>query len=107
VIPERDGKPLFRPSRASTLGVAALLGLAATAVAGCGGWWVLPATLATPMRAIVAAVSVAFAARAVGDFRYLGFFKRVRGTRFARADDRYFVPLCLALSAATAWVAAG
>ena len=30
--------------------------------------------------------AVVFLARAVGDFRYVGFFKRVRGTRFARLD---------------------
>jgi hypothetical protein len=32
------------------------------------------------------------------EFRLVGFFKRVRGTAFARWDTAFFSPLCLALS---------
>jgi hypothetical protein len=37
-------------------------------------------------------------ARAVGDFRLVGFFKRVTGTRFARLDSAVFSPLCAAIA---------
>ncbi|WP_268893745.1 DUF3995 domain-containing protein [Paenibacillus puerhi] len=30
----------------------------------------------------------------MGDFRYVGMFKRVRGSRFARHDNYVFTPLC-------------
>ena len=45
--------------------------------------------------------------RAIGDFRYVGFFKRVRGSRFARMDTTLYSPLCLALAAGVAAVAFG
>ena len=32
------------------------------------------------------ALALGLLARAVGEFKYIGFFKRVRGTRFARLD---------------------
>jgi hypothetical protein len=48
-----------------------------------------------------------FGLRAIGDFRYLGFFKRVTGTRFARADTLIYSPLCAGLAAMAAVVAVG
>jgi Protein of unknown function (DUF3995) len=43
-------------------------------------------------------VMTLFLLRAVGDFRYAGLFKKVRGTRFAKADDRLFTPLCIGVA---------
>jgi hypothetical protein len=51
-------------------------------------------------------VGAVLAARAVGDFRLVGLFKRVRGTRFARYDSLVYTPLCLALAAGCFAVAA-
>lgn len=36
-----------------------------------------------------------FILRAIGDFRYVGFFKRITKTNFAKLDTRYFSPLCV------------
>jgi hypothetical protein len=36
-----------------------------------------------------------FGARAIGERRYVGFFKRVRGTAFAWWDTRVFSPLSI------------
>lgn len=36
--------------------------------------------------------------RAIGDFRYVGFFKKIKGTNFAHFDTKYYSPLCLLLS---------
>lgn len=36
-----------------------------------------------------------FSLRAMGDFRYVGFFKRINQTEFARMDTKLFSPLCL------------
>jgi glyoxylase-like metal-dependent hydrolase (beta-lactamase superfamily II) len=44
------------------------------------------------------ALALGLFARAVGDFRYVGFFKKVRGSRFARMDTFLYSPLCLMLS---------
>lgn len=43
--------------------------------------------------------------RAVGDSRYVGFFKRVRGSTFATLDTFVYSPLCLLLAAGVALVA--
>ena len=43
--------------------------------------------------------------RAIGDFKYVGFFKQRRGTRFALLDTRFYSPLALALGVGVAVVA--
>ncbi len=42
-----------------------------------------------------------FSLRAIGDFRYVGFFKQVRNSRFAKLDTKFYSPLCLLLSVNT------
>lgn len=39
-----------------------------------------------------------FLIRAVGDFHYVGFFKKVKRTKFADLDTKFYSPLCLILS---------
>ncbi len=38
-----------------------------------------------------------FLLRAAGDFRYVGFFKKVKNTAFGRMDTRWYAPLCAVL----------
>ena len=45
----------------------------------------------------VAVPAFIFTARAIGDFRYVGFFKKIKDTVFGRFDTRYYSPLCLYL----------
>jgi Protein of unknown function (DUF3995) len=40
-------------------------------------------------------LAIVFLLRAMGDFRYAGFFKKIKGTTFADFDTRYYSPLCL------------
>ena len=103
-IPEREGKSLFVPGRFSTLVVALLLALAAEVVLqrAAFGPALLPAALVPAASWTLAAVMLV---RAIGDFRYVGFFKRVRDTRFATLDTKYFSPIALALALGTGWVA--
>jgi len=42
-------------------------------------------------------ISSIFILRAIGDFNYIGFFKKVKSTEFAKLDSKYFSPLTLAL----------
>ena len=42
--------------------------------------------------------ALVFLARAIGDFKFVGWSKRVRGSRFARLDDVFYAPLCLMLA---------
>src|SRR4051812_48774314 len=77
-VPERAGEPLFRPGPAACLVVATLLVIASALIASKAfGVW-LPRGWSTVGTFGVALV---FAGRAVGDFRWVGFFKRVRDTR--------------------------
>jgi hypothetical protein len=36
-----------------------------------------------------------FIIRAIGDFNYVGFFKKIKQTKFGKSDTKYFSPLCL------------
>jgi len=47
------------------------------------------------------AISVIFFLRAIGEFKYIGFFKKVRNTRFGQMDTKYYSPLCLLISVFT------
>lgn len=105
-LPERsNGRPLFQPGRSSTLTVAGgLFGGALTLLAQSGLVW-LPIPSSWPRRGAWALAAL-FGLRAIGDFRYVGLFKRVRDTPFARWDTRLFTPLCFAIAAGSALVAA-
>jgi len=103
-VPFVDGKPLFVPSRGATIAVGAVLLLFALLVAVTGR--VIPLVLP---RVVLTWLSYGLAlgllARAIGEFKYVGFFKRVRGSRFATLDTLLFSPLCLLLALAVAFVA--
>lgn len=47
------------------------------------GYWILPSI---------------FILRAIGDFKYVGFFKKIKNTNFAKADSMFFSPLCLTVA---------
>ena len=40
-------------------------------------------------------IPILFLLRAIGEFKYLGFFKSVRKTNFGKLDTFFFSPLCL------------
>lgn len=46
------------------------------------GFWFIPAV---------------FILRAIGEFKYVGFFKKVKNSEFAKADSKIFSPLCLGI----------
>lgn len=94
----------FTPSPAATLAVAVVLLGVALAVALRGGLFGAPVQHAA-LRLLLGAVALALFARAVGDFRLVGFFKRVKGSAFARMDSRLYSPLCVALGAGLGWMA--
>ena len=40
-------------------------------------------------------IPILFLLRAIGDFKYIGIFKRVKKTNFGKLDTRFFSPLCI------------
>jgi hypothetical protein len=45
-------------------------------------------------------IAIIFLLRAIGDFNYVGFFKKKRDTIFDKMDTSFYAPLCLFLSLA-------
>lgn len=86
--------------------VVALLLLCAAVLVVWRAWFVALGPAWVP-RAGSWAIAIVFALRAVGDFRYVGFFKRARDTVFARHDTFVYSPLCLALAVLAVWLALG
>lgn len=42
-----------------------------------------------------------FTLRAIGEFKYVGFFKRYKQTKFGQNDTKYYSPLCLTIGILT------
>jgi hypothetical protein len=103
-VPEVDARPAFVPSAVGTFAVSIGLAACSGLVAASAGLIVsiIPAPWVTWL---AFALALALFARAMGDFRLVGFFKRVRGTRFARLDSAVYAPLCLVLAVAVFYVA--
>ncbi|NEW07421.1 DUF3995 domain-containing protein [Paenibacillus sp. SYP-B3998] len=87
-------KPLFTPSILGTFLIAFLLFVAAFLLMIQGG------LLASfhPEQVVrwgCWVCVIVFGFRAIGDFKYIGLFKRMRASRFATYDYLLFTPLCL------------
>ena len=95
--PQVDGRALNAPERMTTLGSAlALFSLAALVMwRECLIELPLPFVIA---RVGVPVMALVFLARAIGDFRHVGWRQRVRGTSFARLDDLLYAPFCAVLA---------
>jgi Protein of unknown function (DUF3995) len=95
-VPRQGDRPLLRPSSAVTLAVAILLAVAAALVLAKLKTWEEPGVNRLVGWGNLALAAV-FGLRAVGDTRWVGFFKRVRGTPFAILDTWVYSPLCIFL----------
>jgi hypothetical protein len=104
-IPEIKGQPAFMPSRISTTAVAVALAGAAS-VAILRGFFLFSSFPGSPAHWATIAIGFVFFIRAVGEFRLVGLFKRVRGTAFATWDTWLFSPLCLLIAFAFFFIAA-
>ncbi|MBV4476993.1 DUF3995 domain-containing protein [Pseudomonas sp. B2M1-30] len=99
-------RPAFKPSGWLTFLVAAALLLIAALVCLRVGWW-LPTVHHRALQWVISAIALLMFARAIGDSELVGFFKEVKGSRFAWLDTWVYSPLCTVLGAgllAVAWV---
>lgn len=95
-IPTKDNKPLFEVNTIGALAVAFAL-LCAGLLIAWKGWF--PSYGSAWISSVgVWLLAALFSLRAIGDFRYAGFFKRIRGTKFARNDTLIFSPLCVLIA---------
>ena len=96
VVPTVEGKLLFVPGRMATAWVG--VGLLAVAAVLLDRMFKLSMLSASISKRICLLFALIFFLRAVGEFNYLGFFKRSRDTKFAYWDTRVFSPLSLLLA---------
>jgi len=99
-VPTANGRPVLKPSPLGTALVAVGLGVMAAIVALRIGWLNVPGLPGGGVAVKIATwlIAAVFALRAVGDFRCVGFFKRIRGSAFARLDTAAYSPLCAGLA---------
>jgi Protein of unknown function (DUF3995) len=93
VIPAIEGKAVFQPPFLATIVVALAMLV--------GAWLSWIPNENTENKILIygnLAIGIVFFIRAIGDFKYVGFFKKVKGTLFAENDSRYYSPLCLVVS---------
>jgi Protein of unknown function (DUF3995) len=92
-----EGKKLFIPGKLMTAAVA--VGLLFFAFISVGAFSLFGSFLPDRFfRYGNAVVGVIFLLRAIGDFKYAGFFKKIKNTVFAKNDTKYFTPLCIGIS---------
>ena len=96
-VPSTNERRIFNPSKPGTIMVAMALLIAMLTV--LGQLSVLGGVVPKPLFYWgTLGISLIFFLRAVGEFRFVGFFKRIRDTRFAHWDTWLFSPLCLFIS---------
>lgn len=106
VIPTKPGTltPATMPGVVPTVIVAVGLFLMAISAWHAGPYplWDLPVVWRIR---IMAAIGLVFFLRVVGEFRYVGVFKRVKDTPFAKNDNAIYIPLCFGITLLAAWLA--
>ncbi|MFC5703443.1 DUF3995 domain-containing protein [Cohnella faecalis] len=105
-IPEKAaGEAVFVPRAPETAAVAVLVAFVGLLLLAQGG--LLDAYTPNGFTYWSAVVcGSGFALRAIGEFKYVGFLKRVKGTTFAKLDSWLYSPLCALLSVVF-WLAIG
>ncbi|MDG5788814.1 DUF3995 domain-containing protein [Evansella sp. AB-P1] len=99
-VPEKaSGGATFTPSKFATLFVA--VGLLVVAFILLVQYNLIPFMEPNTFTKWVCIVfTFVFGIRSIGDFQYLGFFKRIKHSTFAKYDTFIYSPLCLYLAVA-------
>ncbi|MCW5261107.1 DUF3995 domain-containing protein [Verminephrobacter eiseniae] len=95
---DRKGVKLFQPGLPACLLTGLLLLLCAVNIFMGAG--IMPMLFVSPPTVTLGlwATTLIFVLRAIGDFKYIGFFKSINDTEFGRRDSLFFSPLCLFLA---------
>lgn len=91
---DEQGKRVLNPGKIDST----IVGLALCTFAGYYAIIAMNIPTFLPERVVAYAgwvISLLFLLRAIGDFKYIGFFKRVKKTAFAKKDNSFYSPLCL------------
>ncbi|MGL1934112.1 MAG: DUF3995 domain-containing protein [Fibrobacterales bacterium] len=94
-IPSKNGEPLFKPGFGGTLFVALMLIVISTALLIQIRIFSIAQIEKGYVTYFLMAIGIVFIVRAIGDFRYVGVFKKVTDSSFAYWDSRLFSPAFL------------
>ena len=98
VLPQINSlKRVFTPSPMATFAVAIPFLLISLIFAQAADWFYFE-ILGKYISNLLFILIAVFAIRAIGDFKYVGFFKKIKNTEFAINDTKYFTPLCVFVS---------
>lgn len=99
-IPSKGNVPLFKPTAFATAVVAILMGIASVVVLIQAG------IVNVPIPGWITkwfswGMVAAFYLRVIGEFHWVGIFKKYKNSTFAKYDTRFYVPLCFFLGTFT------
>jgi hypothetical protein len=98
-IPSNNGVAIFKPSIPATLAVSLALFLAMMTILVQIGFFgeMIPNWIS---RRATFGIAALFFLRAIGEFKYVGFFKKASDSGFSYWDTVLFSPLCLFIAVA-------
>ncbi len=95
MVPVVNNEPVFTPGAIGTFIVAIVLfGFAGISLA-LGFSNKVPVNYLPFLKIAGIAIGIILLVRAIGDFKYAGFFKRIKGSNFAKYDNWLYSPFCL------------
>ena len=100
LVPVINNEPVFTPGPIGTFLVAIVLFSFAGVSLSLGFPDTIPVSYLPFIKIAGVTIGIILFARAIGDFKYAGFFKRIRGSNFARYDYWLYSPFCLACGGA-------
>jgi len=106
MIPVVNDEPVFTPGVFGTFVVAVVLTCFAMVALALGFNGTVPVNYQPCLKIIGFAIGTVLVLRAIGEFRYIGFFKRVRGSDFATYDNWLYSPFCMFTGSAFIFMAA-
>jgi len=89
--------PLFEPRIIDTIAVAVSFLLFAWVIGMKAKLFALLWFQPIYLTYITFGITFIFLLRAIGEFKYVGFFKKVKETTFAQMDSHIYSPLCLSI----------
>jgi hypothetical protein len=105
MVPSVNGEPVFTPGPIGTFLVAIVLfGFAGVSLA-LGFPGKVPVHYLSFIKIAGIVIGIILLVRAVGDFKYAGFFKRIKGSNFAKYDYWLYSPFCLISGGALIYLA--
>ena len=106
LIPVANGRLVFIPGPIGTFAVAMALACFAAIALALGFNELMSVDYRHFIKFTGFAIGAVLVLRAIGEFKYVGFFKRIQGSDFAKYDTLFYSPFCLLAGSAFIFMAA-